>query len=252
VTFTLLPAVDVAGGLAVRPTQRTLGEAPTGTDPLTAARRWQAAGAEWIHLVDLDAAFGIGSNADLLGTVIGELDVRIQRSGGIVDEASLERAFESGCDRVVLATQALVDMEWCVAAIAAHPDRIAVALDVRIETAADGAVEHRLSPRGRSTDVGELWHVLAQLDQAGCQRYVVTDVTRDGMLTGSNLELYRSVTAATTAHVIASGGISAIADLVALADLAETAPNLEGAIVGKALYIERFTLSEAPMAVRLT
>ncbi len=245
--------------MAVRPVQgridfdagKSSSEQAIGIDACDAALRWQAEGADWIHLVDLDAAFGRGSNAELLAAVIGDLDVRVELSGGIADDVSLERALASGCDRVIIATQALQDMGWCLTAIEAHGERIAIALDVRIEAAADGSIQHRLAARGSADAGGDLWEVLEQLDDAGCARYVVTDVTRDGMLSGPNLELYRAVTAVTPARVIASGGISSITDLVALAEIAETAANLEGAIVGKALYANRFTLPDAIAAVQL-
>ena len=244
-SFTLLPAVDVADGQAVRLVQ---GEAGTETgygDPLEAALAWQRDGAEWIHLVDLDAAFGRGSNAELLAAVVGELDVAVELSGGIRDDVSLERALATGCARVNLGTAALEDPEWCAQAIAKHGERVAVGLDVRI---VDG--EHRLAARGWTRDGGDLWEVLTRLDRDGCARYVVTDVSKDGMLRGPNLDLMRDVAAATPAPVIASGGISDVADLVALAELAATGVNVEGSIVGKALYAGRFTLPEALEAVR--
>jgi phosphoribosyl isomerase A len=241
VTFTLLPAVDVADGQAVRLVQ---GEAGTETGygaPREAALAWQEGGAEWIHLVDLDAAFGRGSNAALLAEVVGELDVAVELSGGIRDDASLERALSTGCARVNLGTAALEDPEWCARAIAAHGEKIAVGLDVRITDQG-----HRLAARGWTTDGGDLWEVLARLDRDGCARYVVTDVSKDGTLKGPNVELLREVAAATPAPVIASGGIAEIADLVALAEVG----TIEGSIVGKALYAGRFTLPEALAAVR--
>jgi phosphoribosyl isomerase A len=240
VSFTLLPAVDVADGQAVRLVQ---GEAGTETgygEPRDAALQWQSDGAEWIHLVDLDAAFGRGSNAELLAGVVGELDCQVELSGGIRDDASLERALSTGCARVNLGTAALENPEWCATAIAEYGDRIAVGLDVRI---VDG--QHRLAARGWTTDGGDLWETLARLDRDGCARYVVTDVSKDGTLRGPNVELLRSVAAATPAPVIASGGISEIADLVALAE----AGSIEGSIVGKALYAGRFTLPEALAAM---
>jgi 1-(5-phosphoribosyl)-5-[(5-phosphoribosylamino)methylideneamino] imidazole-4-carboxamide isomerase/N-(5'phosphoribosyl)anthranilate isomerase len=245
VSFTLLPAVDVADGQAVRLVQ---GEAGTETgygEPREAALAWQNDGAEWVHLVDLDAAFGRGSNAELLADVIGELDVAVELSGGIRDDASLERALSTGCARVNLGTAALEDPDWCARAIAAYGDRIAVGLDVRI---VDG--RHRLAARGWTTDGGDLWETLARLDRDGCARYVVTDVGKDGTLRGPNTELLREVAAATTAPVIASGGIAEVSDLVTLAEVAATGVNIEGSIVGKALYARRFTLPEALAAVR--
>ena len=234
----LLPAVDVADGKAVRLVQ---GEAGTETDygdPLEAALAWQAAGAEWIHLVDLDAAFGRGSNAELLAQVVGALDVRVELSGGIRDDESLERALATGCRRVNIGTAALEDPAWCASAIARHGDRIAVGLDVRGTT---------LAARGWTQEGGELFETLARLDADGCARYVVTDVTKDGTLRGPNLDLLRQVCAATDRPVVASGGVSTLEDLRALAGLVEL--GVEGAIVGKALYAGRFTLAEALAAV---
>jgi phosphoribosyl isomerase A len=245
VSFTLLPAVDVADGQAVRLVQ---GEAGTETGygaPREAALQWQRDGAEWIHLVDLDAAFGRGSNADLLAGVVGELDVAVELSGGIRDDASLERALSTGCARVNLGTAALENPEWCAQAIAQHGDRIAVGLDVRI---VDG--QHRLAARGWTRDGGDLWEVLERLDRDGCARYVVTDVSKDGTLSGPNVELLTEVAARTPAPVIASGGVSRLADLVVLARAAAQGANIEGSIVGKALYAGRFTLPEALEAVR--
>jgi phosphoribosyl isomerase A len=245
VTFTLLPAVDVANGQAVRLVQAEAGTETTYGAPRDAALAWQRDGAEWIHLVDLDAAFGRGSNADLLAAVVGELDVRVQLSGGIADDASLDRALATGCARVNLSTAALADLDWVSRVIAAHGERVAVGLDVRI---VDG--DHRLAARGGSSDDGDLWATLARLERGGATRYVVTDVSKDGTLRGPNVELLREVAKCTAAPVVASGGIAQIADLVALAQAAADGSNVEGAIVGKALYAGRFTLPEALSAVR--
>jgi phosphoribosyl isomerase A len=241
-SFTLLPAVDVVDGRAVRLVR---GEAGTETgygDPLEAARQWQAGGADWIHLVDLDAAFGRGSNADLLAGLVGELDVRVELSGGIRDDASLDRALSTGAARVIIGTAALEDPDWVAGVVAKHGDRVAVGLDGR---AVDGG--WRVSARGWTTDGGDLFQTLARLDGDGCGRYVVTDIDRDGMLSGPNLDLLRAVCAATGAAVIASGGVSSLTDLAALAELAPL--GVEGAIVGKALYAGAFTLPEALAAV---
>ena len=250
VTFTLLPAIDVADGRAARLVQGEAGTKTTYGALRDAALMWQAGGAEWIHLVDLDAAFGRGSNAELLAAVIGELDVTVELSGGIGTDASLALALSTGCARVILATAALEDPAWCARVITAHGQRIAVGLDVRVVEDMDGSVQHRLAARGGTRDGGDLWETLALLDQEGCARYVVTDVSKDGMLRGPNVELYRAVTRATRAPVIASGGISAIGDLVVLAEGAAAGWNLEGSIVGKALYAGRFTLAEALEAMR--
>lgn len=258
-TFTLLPAVDVAGGRAVRPRQGRVEIGTTSVDPLHAALSLQAEGAEWIHLVDLDAAFGRGSNAELLEAVIGELDIPVELAGGVTDGASLDRALASGCARVVLGTAALADPRWCERSIAVHGQRLAVGLDVRILDEADGSQRHRLAARGSSpatNDVGDLWETVAWLDRVGCPRYVVTDVNRDGMLDGPNVELYRAITRTTTTPLLASGGISSIEDLMVLANenvLADEMggeSNIEGSIVGKALHAGRFSLTEALEAMR--
>jgi 1-(5-phosphoribosyl)-5-[(5-phosphoribosylamino)methylideneamino] imidazole-4-carboxamide isomerase/N-(5'phosphoribosyl)anthranilate isomerase len=234
----LLPAVDVAEGRAVRLVQGAAGSETAYGDPLDAALAWQAAGAEWIHLVDLDAAFGRGQNRELLAEVVGRLDVRVEMSGGIRDDASLEAALATGCARVNIGTAALEDPEWCAKAIARHGERIAVGLDVRGTT---------LAARGWTQEGGELYDVLARLDDDGCARYVVTDVGRDGTMTGPNLDLLRGVCAATSRPVIASGGVSSLDDLRAVATLVPD--GVEGAIVGKALYAGAFTLEDALAAV---
>jgi phosphoribosylanthranilate isomerase len=250
VTFTLLPAVDVADGQAVRLVRGEAGTETSYGDPIDAALAWQAGGTDWIHLVDLDAAFGHGSNAALLADVIRKLDVKVELSGGIHDDASLERALSTGCERAILGTAALDDPGWCRRAIVAHGERVAVGLDVRVAEDPNGSVQHRLAARGWTRDGGDLWETLARLDRDGCARYVVTDVSKDGTLSGPNVELYRAVTGATTAPVIASGGISTIGDLVVLAEAAAAGAHLEGSIVGQALYAGRFTLPEALEAMR--
>ncbi|GGM37354.1 1-(5-phosphoribosyl)-5-[(5-phosphoribosylamino) methylideneamino] imidazole-4-carboxamide isomerase [Longimycelium tulufanense] len=242
-TFTLLPAVDVADGKAVRLVQGEAGSETSYGDPLEAALAWQEGGADWIHLVDLDAAFGRGTNRELLADLVGRLDVKVELSGGIRDDESLRAALATGCARVNLGTAALEDPAWCARALAEHGDRIAVGLDVRITP--DG---HRLAARGWTTDGGDLWEVLARLDRDGCARYVVTDVSKDGTMRGPNLRLLRDVCARTEAPVIASGGVSSVADLRALAELAPL--GLEGTIIGKALYAGAFSLPEALAAVR--
>jgi phosphoribosyl isomerase A len=242
VSFVLLPAVDVADGQAVRLVQGAAGTETGYGDPLEAALAWQRGGARWVHLVDLDAAFGRGSNAELLADVVGKLDVAVELSGGIRDDESLARALATGCARVNLGTAALEDPNWCARVIGEHGERIAVGLDVRITEAG-----HRLAARGWTTDGGDLWDTLARLDADGCTRYVVTDVSKDGTLRGPNLDLLRDVCKATDAKVIASGGVSTVDDLRALAQLGPD--GLEGSIVGKALYAGRFTLPEALDAV---
>jgi len=230
----LLPAVDVADGQAVRLVQGAAGTETSYGDPWSAALAWQEAGAQWIHLVDLDAAFGRGSNRELLADVVGKLDVDVELSGGIRDDASLAAALDTGCRRVNLGTAALEDPKWCAKAIAQHGDRIAVGLDVRGTT---------LAARGWTEEGGDLWETLERLERDGCARYVVTDVTKDGTLRGPNLELLSEVAARTDKPIVASGGVSSLADLVAIAALVPM--GVEGAIVGKALYAGAFTLQDA-------
>ncbi len=234
----LLPAVDVADGAAVRLVQGAAGTETSYGDPLAAATAWQRDGAEWIHLVDLDAAFGRGNNRELLGDVVRRLHVAVELSGGIRDDASLEAALATGAARVNVGTAALESPDWVRTAIAKYGDRIAVGLDVRGTT---------LAARGWTQDGGDLWQTLQRLDDEGCARYVVTDVHRDGTLTGPNLQLLRDVCARTSAPVVASGGVSSLDDLRAIASL--TPIGIEGAIVGKALYAGAFTLPEALVAV---
>jgi phosphoribosylformimino-5-aminoimidazole carboxamide ribotide isomerase/phosphoribosylanthranilate isomerase len=230
----LLPAVDVKAGQAVRLVQGELGSESNYGAPLDAALDFQSAGAEWIHLVDLDAAFGIGSNAQLLAEVIGKLDIDVELSGGIRDDDSLRRALATGCRRVNLGTAALENPEWTSKVILEFGDRIAVGLDVRGRT---------LAARGWTKEGGDLFETIERLDKDGCARYVVTDVTKDGTLKGPNLELLQSVCQVTKAPIVASGGISSLADISALKNLVEI--GVEGAIMGKALYAGAFTLDEA-------
>ncbi|OPX11170.1 MULTISPECIES: bifunctional 1-(5-phosphoribosyl)-5-((5-phosphoribosylamino)methylideneamino)imidazole-4-carboxamide isomerase/phosphoribosylanthranilate isomerase PriA [Mycobacteriaceae] len=238
----LLPAVDVVDGKAVRLVQGVAGSETDYGSALDAAMQWQTDGAEWIHLVDLDAAFGRGSNRELLAEVIAKLDVAVELSGGIRDDDSLTAALDAGCARVNLGTAALENPQWCAKVMAEHGDKVAVGLDVKLENG-----QYRLRGRGWETDGGDLWPVLERLDAEGCSRFVVTDVTKDGTLNGPNLELLAGVAERTNAPVIASGGVSSLDDLRAIATL--TGAGVEGAIVGKALYAGRFTLPEALAAV---
>jgi len=232
----LLPAVDVADGQAVRLTQGEAGSETSYGDPVDAARQWIEDGAEWIHLVDLDAAFGCGENRAVIRRVIRATpdSVRIELSGGIRDDASLESALDAGAARVNLGTAALENPEWAASAIGRYGDLIAVGLDVRGTT---------LAARGWTREGGDLWEVLARLEDAGCARYVVTDVTKDGTLRGPNLDLLREVASRTAKPVVASGGVSSLDDIAALRELVPD--GVEGAIVCKALYAGAFTLPQA-------
>jgi 1-(5-phosphoribosyl)-5-[(5-phosphoribosylamino)methylideneamino] imidazole-4-carboxamide isomerase/N-(5'phosphoribosyl)anthranilate isomerase len=234
VALQLLPAVDVADGQAVRLVQGAAGSETDYGDPLDAALAWQRQGAEWIHLVDLDAAFGRGSNAPLLAEVVRKLDVAVELSGGIRDDASLRAALSTGATRVNLGTAALENPEWCDRVCGEYGDRVAVGLDVR---------GHQLAARGWTREGGDLFEVLRRLEKAGCARYVVTDVLRDGTLTGPNVSLLLEVCQQTKKPVVASGGVSKLEDLRQLAALEPA--GLEGVIVGKALYAGAFTVEEA-------
>ncbi len=230
----LLPAVDVQGGQAVQLTQGVAGSEKVFGDPLVAAQRWQDGGAEWIHLVDLDAAFGRGSNAEVIAAIVAQLQIKVELSGGIRDDASLERALATGCRRVNIGTAALENPEWCDRVIGEYGDRVAIGLDVR---------GTRLAARGWTREGGDLEETLERLNAAGCARYVVTDVASDGMLTGPNVGLLREVCERTDAKVVASGGIATLDDLRVLRELVPL--GVEGAIIGTALYVGNFTLADA-------
>lgn len=230
----LLPAVDVKDGRAVRLVQGELDKESIYGAPLEVALEFQSAGAEWLHLVDLDAAFGRGENSKLLAEVVGSLDIKVELSGGIRDDESLKRALATGCTRVNLGTAALENPEWTSRVIREFGDRIAVGLDVR---------GHVLAARGWTKEGGNLFETIERLERDGCARYVVTDVTKDGTLKGPNLELLKEVCTVTNKPVVASGGISSLEDLVALSSMVSA--GVEGAIVGKALYAGAFTLAQA-------
>ena len=230
----LLPAVDIAGGQAVQLVQGIAGSGGQFGDPWEAARAWQDEGAEWIHLVDLDAAFGRGSNRELIDSIVGRLDIAVELSGGIRDGESLDAALATGCRRVNIGTAALEDPEWTARIIGDHGDRVAIGLDVRGTT---------LAARGWTREGGDLWETLERLDREGCARYVVTDVNKDGMLQGPNVDLLRRVCERTERPVVASGGVSTLEDIKVIRELVPE--GVEGAIIGSALYRGAFTLPEA-------
>jgi len=230
----LLPAVDVKDGKAVRLVQGELSQESSYGAPIDAALDFQNSGAQWLHLVDLDAAFGIGSNHEILAEVVGKLDIKVELSGGIRDDASLERALATGCARINLGTAALENPDWTSRVIKKYGEQIAVGLDVR---------GHTLAARGWTKEGGDLFETLARLDRDGCARYVVTDVAKDGTMQGPNLNLLREVAEVTKAPIIASGGVSTLDDIRALRSLTDI--GIEGSIVGKALYARAFTLEEA-------
>ncbi len=233
--ITLLPAVDVRYGKAVRLRQGESGSETDYGSPLEAAQTWVDEGAEWIHLVDLDAAFGTGNNRDQLGQIVATLGskVKIELSGGIRDDDSLNAALEAGAARVNIGTAALENPEWTAQAIAQWGDRVAVGLDVR---------GHTLAARGWTKEGGDLFETIDMLNKAGCSRYVVTDVSRDGMMSGPNCDLLREVADRTDAKVTASGGISSLEDI---RNIAAIGGNVDAAILGKSLYAKAFTLPQA-------
>ena len=230
----ILPAIDVKDGRAVRLVQGELAATSTYGLPVEVANEFVAGGASWIHLVDLDAAFGTGSNFDLIQQVISSVDIKVELSGGIRDDASLERALLAGCERVNLGTAAIENPDWTAKVIANYGDRIAVGLDVR---------GHTLATRGCTEAGGDLFEMIAKLDSAGCSRYIVTDVSKDGTLAGPNFNLLREVCAVTKTPIVASGGIAELSDLIELRSM--TNIGIEGAIVGKAIYCGAFTLAQA-------
>lgn len=241
-SLTLLPAVDVVDGQAVRLHQGEAGSETVYGTPLEAALNWQDQGAQWLHFVDLDAAFNRGSNHELMAEVVGRLDIHVELTGGIRDDASLERALATEARRVNIGTAALEHPEWCRSAIERYGDRVAVGLDVRL---IDG--QWRTRGNGWVSDGGDLWEVLERLDSQGCSRFVVTDVSKDGTLAGPNIDLLRDVAAATDAPIVASGGIATLADVIEVSKY--VAEGIDSVIIGKALYEGRFTLAEALAAV---
>ena len=241
-SLTLLPAVDVVDGKAVRLHQGAAGSEKVYGTPLEAALNWQEQGAQWLHFVDLDAAFNRGSNYQLMAEVVGALDINVELTGGIRDDASLERALATGARRVNIGTAALENPDWCRRAIDRFGDRIAVGLDVREENG-----EWRAKGNGWVSDGGDLWEILERLDAQGCSRFVVTDVSKDGTLDGPNIDLLWEVAAATDAPIVASGGVAKLQDVVDIAQFVEE--GIDSVIIGKALYEGRFTLAEALKAV---
>ncbi|MDO5099839.1 MAG: bifunctional 1-(5-phosphoribosyl)-5-((5-phosphoribosylamino)methylideneamino)imidazole-4-carboxamide isomerase/phosphoribosylanthranilate isomerase PriA [Corynebacterium sp.] len=240
--FCLIPAVDVVAGQAVRLDQGEAGTEKNYGSPLESALKWQEQGATWLHFVDLDAAFNRGSNHEMMAEVISQLDISVELTGGIRDDASLERAFATGARRVNIGTAALENPEWIQSVLARYGDAVAVDIAVRL---VDG--EWRTRGNGWVSDGGDLWEVLERLDADGCKRFVVTDVSKDGTLTGPNIDLLREVAQATDAKIVASGGISTVADLVELARYEDE--GIDSAIIGKALYEGRFSLTEALAAL---
>lgn len=235
----IFPAIDVKDGVAIRLTKGELNNQSKYGDPLEVANEFVKSGVNWIHLVDLDAAFGIGDNSEILASIIKNINIKIQLSGGIKDEQSLNKALATGCSRINIATSALEQLDWVESVIQKHGDKICVSLDV------NGKV---LSPRGSNKSGGDLFQVITRLDKAGCARYVLTDVNRDGALNGPNLELLKEVTSFTKTPIMASGGVSSLSDVKSLMQL--TNQGVEAVIIGKALYTGAFTLTQALATVK--
>jgi 1-(5-phosphoribosyl)-5-[(5-phosphoribosylamino)methylideneamino] imidazole-4-carboxamide isomerase/N-(5'phosphoribosyl)anthranilate isomerase len=232
----LLPAVDIRDGRCVRLSQGDFDrETVYDDDPVAVAKRYESEGAEWLHVVDLDAALqGVPKNRELVADVIRSVEIPVQCSGGIRDAAAVDAAHDAGARRVVIGTAALRDPAFVEETVEKHGDFVAVGLDVRGQT---------LQARGWTEEAGELWPTLVRLVKNGVQRFIVTDVMRDGMLEGPNLTLLAEVLDYTDRPVVASGGVSSVEDLRRLASI-----RVEGCIVGKALYAGRFTLPEALQA----
>ena len=233
--FTVLPAVDVTGGAAVRRSRGVVDSGASWGPPAQVVRAFAGVGAAWVHLGDLDRAYGRGDNDSVIRETIRGAGVDVELSGGVRDAQSLRNALEMGPARVNIATQALADMDFVCGAVRDLGPRAAVCLDVEGE---------RLRARGGGRG-GGLWEAIDALNRAGARLLVVTDVHRDGMMAGSNIELLQRVSGATDAGILASGGVDSLDDLRALAAV----DGVEGAIVGKALYEGAFTLGEALEAV---
>ena len=232
--FELLPAVDIKQGRAVRLRQGEISDKTVYGSPVECALDFQKAGADWLHLVDLDAAFGVGNNAEIVLEVINSLNIKVELSGGIRTDESLSKALAANCERVILGTAALEDPGWASKVIKQYGQKIAVSLDVRGET---------LAARGWVREGGNLYEAITRLADDGCALFIVTDISKDGTLAGPNFELLERVCNFSKVPVIASGGISSLADLEKLVGMQNI--GIQGAIVGKALYEGAFTLADA-------
>ena len=235
--FTVLPAIDVKSGKSVRLSKGDLKQSSSEVDPLEVALEFQQIGAKWIHLVDLDLAFGMGYNTELLSKIVGSVNMKVQVSGGIKDEESFNRALSTGCQRINISCAAIEDFDWLESKLQRNEIEISIALDIDAD---------QVKPRGSNKVAGQLWPTLEKLDAAGCNRYSITDINRDGNLKGPNLELLSSIAQRTNKPLIASGGIASVADLVSLQQIS----SVDSAIVGKALYTGAMELSDALVVCR--
>jgi phosphoribosylanthranilate isomerase len=238
--LTIIPAVDIQYGRAVQLTRGVSSSEKVFGDPLEMALRWQSAGAQWLHVVDLDAAFSRGSNSDQIAQIVAKTQLNVEVTGGIRDDATLQAALDTGCARVNIGTAAVENPTWCDQMIATHGDKVAVAIDVAGES---------LATRGWTKTEGDLWPLVERLNRAGCSRLVVTDTQVDGTLTGVNVALLEAVCARTSAAVVASGGVSSADDVAALATLVDR--GLDAVIIGTALYVGQITMEQALRAAEI-
>jgi phosphoribosylformimino-5-aminoimidazole carboxamide ribotide isomerase len=227
----LLPAIDIKNGKSVRLKQADLDSAEQYENPNVVLSDFVAKGAKWVHLVDLDAAFQSGSNSELIQELISVSPIKIQLSGGIINENTLQKALSTKADRINIATAALQNIDWVVKAIKSNNQRLTIGLDIN-----DGV----LVARGSGAVIGDPFEYIKTLDMAGCKRYVVTDNSTDGELSGPNLDLLDKVLKSTKSLIIASGGISKLSDLKDLREM-----GVDGVIVGKALYVGAIDISAA-------
>jgi len=237
--LTLYPAIDLMDGEAVQLVQGVPGTGGRFGDPLAVAARWREAGAEWVHVVDLDAAFGRVGNAGIVARLVAESGLLVDLSGGVRDDASLERALASGAARVSLGTAAVERPDWCARVLAEHGDRVAISLDVR---------NGRLATRGWTEQADDVMAAIERFAASGARRFIVTDVGSDGVLAGPNLALLADVCAGTDVPVVASGGVTTLDDVRALRGM--VAQGVEGAIIGTALYRGTIDLGEALRVAR--
>ena len=230
----VIPAIDIKGARAVRLKQGKKDHVTDYGDPVERAYEFQRAGAEWLHVVDLDAAFGEGSNWKIVESIVKQIDIKVEVSGGIRDDRSLDRALSSGSHRVTIGTAAMENPAWISEKFEDLAEKIIVALDIR-----DG----RVATRGWTEETVPYREAIKRLDGVGCLRYMVTDISKDGTLTGPNLSLLEDVASNTESSVIASGGVALLEDIASLRHL--VALGIEGAVIGKALYEGVFTVAEA-------